>query len=184
MRSNGRFDVVLAEVAGPIQPRPGRHGRPLQAPDVRRRQHRHARRGRHHAPAHRPQGHDERAVPEGPRGQDATAACAAASSSASPAAASATATASSRRRNGEPMTTGEREIVPAEADVIRRIFRDYAAGVSPKAIAKRLNRGGRAGPGRRVLESEHDPRQRQRAAPACSTTSCTSAAWSGTGCAT
>jgi site-specific DNA recombinase len=32
--------------------------------------------------------------------------------------------------------TGDREIVPAEADVIRRIFRDYAAGVSPKALAK------------------------------------------------
>jgi len=35
--------------------------------------------------------------------------------------------------------TGEREIVPAEAEVIRRIFRDYSAGLSPKAIAKRLN---------------------------------------------
>jgi site-specific DNA recombinase len=35
--------------------------------------------------------------------------------------------------------TGAREIVPAEAEVIRRIFRDYAAGLSPKAIAKRLN---------------------------------------------
>ena len=37
------------------------------------------------------------------------------------------------------MTTGEREIVSPEAEVIRRIFRDYAAGVSPKALAKRLN---------------------------------------------
>ena len=37
------------------------------------------------------------------------------------------------------MTTGEREIVSTEAEVIRRIFRDYAAGVSPKALAKRLN---------------------------------------------
>jgi site-specific DNA recombinase len=35
--------------------------------------------------------------------------------------------------------TGDREIVAAEADVVRRIFRDYAAGVSPKALAKRLN---------------------------------------------
>jgi site-specific DNA recombinase len=34
---------------------------------------------------------------------------------------------------------GEREIVPAEAEVIRRIFRDYANGLSPKAIAKGLN---------------------------------------------
>ena len=37
------------------------------------------------------------------------------------------------------MTIGEREIVPPEAEVIRRIFRDYAAGVSPTALAKRLN---------------------------------------------
>ena len=36
-------------------------------------------------------------------------------------------------------TTGNREIVPAEAEAIRRIFRDYVAGVSPKSIAKRLN---------------------------------------------
>jgi site-specific DNA recombinase len=36
-------------------------------------------------------------------------------------------------------TTGNREIVPAEAEVILRIFRDYAAGVSPKSLAKRLN---------------------------------------------
>jgi hypothetical protein len=43
--------------------------------------------------------------------------------------------------------TGDREIVPAEADVIRRIFRDYATGLSPKAIAKRLNAERCAGPG-------------------------------------
>jgi site-specific DNA recombinase len=43
--------------------------------------------------------------------------------------------------------TGDREIVPAEAEVIRRIFRDYAAGVSPKALAKRLNAERCAGPG-------------------------------------
>jgi hypothetical protein len=35
--------------------------------------------------------------------------------------------------------TGGRGIVPGEAEVIRRIFRDYAAGLSPKAIAKRFN---------------------------------------------
>jgi DNA invertase Pin-like site-specific DNA recombinase len=44
-----------------------------------------------------------------------------------------------RRAKHDGMATGEREIVPAEAEVIRRIFRDYAAGVSPKAIAKQLN---------------------------------------------
>jgi site-specific DNA recombinase len=39
----------------------------------------------------------------------------------------------------EAAGTGEREIVPTEAEVIRRIFRDYANGLSPKAIAKGLN---------------------------------------------
>jgi site-specific DNA recombinase len=43
--------------------------------------------------------------------------------------------------------TGNREIVPAEAEVVRRIFRDYAAGVSPKALAKRLNAERYPGPG-------------------------------------
>ena len=59
-----------SRVAGPLQPRPGRYGRSLQAADVRRREHRDARGRRHHAPAHRFQGHDERAVPEGSRGEN------------------------------------------------------------------------------------------------------------------
>ena len=45
----------------------------------------------------------------------------------------------SRANNGSADATGEREIVSAEAEVVRRIFRDYAAGLSPKALAKRLN---------------------------------------------
>lgn len=44
-------------------------------------------------------------------------------------------------------TTGNREIVPAEAETIRRIFRDYAAGMSPKALARRLNAERCPGPG-------------------------------------
>ena len=40
---------------------------------------------------------------------------------------------------GDPAATGDREIVQVQAEVIRRIFRDYAAGVSPKALTKRLN---------------------------------------------
>ena len=43
--------------------------------------------------------------------------------------------------------TGDREIIAAEAEVIRRIFRDYSAGVSPKGIAKRLNAERCPGPG-------------------------------------
>jgi len=43
-----------------------------------------------------------------------------------------------QRHDGAP-ATGDREVVYAEAEVIRRIFRDYVAGVSPKALAKQLN---------------------------------------------
>lgn len=41
---------------------------------------------------------------------------------------------------------GDREINPAQADVVRRIFRDFAAGISPRAIAIKLNTEGIAGP--------------------------------------
>lgn len=46
---------------------------------------------------------------------------------------------------GEPVR-GLLDIDPAQADVVRRIFRDYAAGVSPQAIAHTLNREGVPGP--------------------------------------
>ncbi|WP_246667066.1 recombinase family protein [Agrobacterium sp. T29] len=46
---------------------------------------------------------------------------------------------------GEPLR-GDREIIPDEADVIRRIFRDFSSGKSPKSIAKDLNREGVPGP--------------------------------------
>ena len=44
------------------------------------------------------------------------------------------------------VSTGEREVVPEEADIVRRIFKDYIAGISPKQIAKDLNREGLRGP--------------------------------------
>lgn len=44
------------------------------------------------------------------------------------------------------VTTGEREIIPAQADVIRRIFQEYVAGKSPRQIAIDLNRDGVAAP--------------------------------------
>ena len=47
--------------------------------------------------------------------------------------------------DGEPLT-GERRINAGEAAVVRRIFEEYAAGVSPRAIAKRLNAEGVPGP--------------------------------------
>jgi DNA invertase Pin-like site-specific DNA recombinase len=44
------------------------------------------------------------------------------------------------------VTTGEREIVPEEAEVVGRIFRDYAAGKSPRRIAIELNAEGVTAP--------------------------------------
>ena len=41
---------------------------------------------------------------------------------------------------------GEREIDEAEAEVVRRIFREFAQGTSPRAIARRLNEDGIPGP--------------------------------------
>src|ERR671924_1197860 len=41
--------------------------------------------------------------------------------------------------SGGTLTTGEREIEPAEAAIVERIFQEFVAGVAPKAIARRLN---------------------------------------------
>src|SRR5580704_18092625 len=43
--------------------------------------------------------------------------------------------------DGEPVR-GNRTINPIEAEVVKRVFREYATGVSPKQIAVRLNRAG------------------------------------------
>jgi site-specific DNA recombinase len=48
------------------------------------------------------------------------------------------------------LATGEREIDAEQAAIVQRIFRDYAAGMSPKAIAKRLNAECITGPGGNV----------------------------------
>jgi len=50
---------------------------------------------------------------------------------------------------GEPIR-GERAIEPAEAKTVRRIFREFAAGTSPRSIAKDLNSEGIPGPGGRT----------------------------------
>ena len=47
--------------------------------------------------------------------------------------------------DGEPIR-GERTINPIEAEIIRRVFRVFAAGISPRAIARRLNDDGIPGP--------------------------------------
>ena len=48
--------------------------------------------------------------------------------------------------NGGTVTTGEREIEPAEAAIVERMFREFVVGVSPKQIAKNLNRERVPGP--------------------------------------
>jgi site-specific DNA recombinase len=50
-----------------------------------------------------------------------------------------------RDAKGEPVR-GLREIEPAEAENVRRIFREFAAGRSPRAIARGLNADGVSGP--------------------------------------
>ncbi|GAB2206645.1 recombinase family protein [Roseibium sp. ROS1] len=49
---------------------------------------------------------------------------------------------------GYDMSTdaGERTINPREADIIRRIFRDYASGISPRSLARTLNTEAVPGP--------------------------------------
>ena len=46
---------------------------------------------------------------------------------------------------GEPVR-GERRVDEAEAAIVRRVFREFATGVSPRAIARRLNEEGVPGP--------------------------------------
>lgn len=48
------------------------------------------------------------------------------------------------------LVRGEREIDPAEALIVERIFREFAAGKSPRAIARDLNADGIAGPSGRA----------------------------------
>ncbi|MCV2895001.1 recombinase family protein [Lentibacter sp. XHP0401] len=47
--------------------------------------------------------------------------------------------------SGEPVR-GDRKIEPTEAEIVRRIFKDYAAGLSPRKIAEALNTEGIPGP--------------------------------------
>ncbi len=47
---------------------------------------------------------------------------------------------------GDPIR-GDREINEAEAIVVRRVFRDFAAGIAPRTIARTLNEEGVPGPG-------------------------------------
>ena len=44
------------------------------------------------------------------------------------------------------VSTGERELDPEQAEIVRRIFGEYAAGMVPRTIAQSLNREGVASP--------------------------------------
>ena len=92
------------------------------------------------------QGHDERPVPEGSRREDTSRIARAESRTASPAGGLCYGYRVVKALNGGTVTTGEREIEPAEAAVVERMFREFVAGVSPKQIAKNLNREGVPGP--------------------------------------
>ena len=48
-------------------------------------------------------------------------------------------------QHGDPLR-GDREIDADQATIVRRIFREFAAGIGPRAIAKKLNHQGFAGP--------------------------------------
>lgn len=65
------------------------------------------------------------------------------------------------RESDNQVIKGELVILAAEAEVIRRIFRDYAKGISPVKIAAALNAEGVPSPRARrlrALEAEHDQR--------------------------
>ncbi|MEH2548961.1 DNA invertase Pin-like site-specific DNA recombinase [Bradyrhizobium sp. AZCC 2262] len=80
------------------------------------------------------------------------------------------------------LVRGERKINEAEAVVVRRIFREFAAGKSPRAIATDLNRDCIPGPFGHTWAT-----RRSEATPAAvtalSTTSFMPGCWSGTGSA-
>jgi hypothetical protein len=51
---------------------------------------------------------------------------------------------------GDPIR-GDREIDEAEADIIRRVFREFASGIGPRTIARTLNEEGIPGPNGKLL---------------------------------
>ncbi len=82
---------------------------------------------------------------------------------------------------GEPIR-GERIVNEAQAEIVRRVFRAFAAGISPRAIARRLNDEGIPGPDGACGRTRRCAVM-QRAAPVSSTMNSISAGWSGTGSA-
>jgi site-specific DNA recombinase len=157
---NRRFDVVLAESLDRFS-REQEDTAGLFKRLTRRRQHRYARRRRHHASAHRVQRDDERAVPEGSGRQDA----------------SRTARARRGRQSagglcygyrvvkllgGGAVTTGEREIEPAKAAIVERIFREFRGKSCTESDSQATQSGWDRRTARRNVESQHDSRELER----------------------
>ena len=155
----GRFDLVLAEVLDRLEPRPGAHRRPVQAAGVLRRRARHPRGRRGRRAACRPQGHDGRALPEGPGAEDAARPARPGRGRAAPAAAAPTAIASCPSRSAgrpararpAPDRAGRSRHRPAH------LSSSSPPAAAPKAIAQRLNAEGVPGPSGRAWGPTHDP---------------------------
>jgi hypothetical protein len=62
-----------------------------------------------------------------------------------------------RRQQGEPIR-GERTVNQAQADIVRRVFRAFAAGISPRAIARRMNDEGASSMRASSAAAAADPR--------------------------
>lgn len=143
---HGAFNILLAEGAGPQPPRSGRCGNPLQAVQIRGRHHRHLGRRRNLRTACRCERHDERLVPERPCHEEPSRpARQGGEGKAGGGLCYGYRVVKTFDGNGEPIR-GEREIIPEQAEVVRRIFREFASGKSPKAIAVDLNKDGIPGP--------------------------------------
>ena len=130
--SHGGFDIVVAEALDRIsrdQADTATFYKHLILPRHRARD---ARRGPHRRTACRSQGHDERALPQGPRASRRDAAWRDECARDGPQAVSATATQVVRElaSDGRPVV-GKRAIVPEEALIVQRIFSEFANGESP-----------------------------------------------------
>ena len=66
---------------------------------------------------------------------------------------------------GDPVRGGC-TINEAEAKIVRRVFREFAAGASPRTIARRLNGEGVPGPSGKKLWTDSTIRATRSAAPA------------------
>ena len=161
-RQGRQFDVVARRGARPAVARPGGRGRPVQGTALCRRAAGHAGRGRDQRAACRPQGHDERAVPEGPGGQDAIAACEAGSSRAArPAAALRLSGRAGDRRATASPSAAAASSTPARPRSSARIFtrvrqRRVAARHRPAPQWRRRARSRRA-----AVAGYHHPRPRR-----------------------